>query len=97
MEIVCHTQINELMHDRFNFHKSLSLYNICPENFQVNNQTILHFVNLWSNKFPVNISYPITVNKIDGYIDERISPTSLRYIISRDNKLNNKNKKIKIS
>ena len=35
------------------------------------------FFSLWSKEAIENISYPITVNKIDGYLDARISPISL--------------------
>ena len=52
------------------------------EAVQINNQTILHFVNQWSKGVIVNFSYPITVNKIFGYIDAIISPTPGRYTIS---------------
>ena len=59
----------------------LSLYNICLETVHINNQTILHFVNLWPKGVIVNSSYPSTVNKIYGYLDAIISPTSVSYII----------------
>ena len=44
----------------------------------------LTLANLWSKGGPVDISDPITVNQIDGYLDARISPTYVRCIISRD-------------
>ena len=44
---------------------------------------ILDFVHLWSKEVPVNISYPSTVNQIYGCLDTRISPNSVRYIITR--------------
>ena len=46
-------------------------------------------------KLPVNISYPITVNKIDGYLDARIIPAYVIYIISIKKLLNNKKMKTK--
>ena len=48
MEIFCDTQINEIMHNRVYFYKSLSLYNGFIETYRINNQKILYFVNLWS-------------------------------------------------
>ena len=39
------------------------------------NQTILHFVNILFKVVPLNISYPSTVNQIDGYLDASISLT----------------------
>ena len=83
MDIFCDTKINELVHERFYVYNSLSLYNGCLETVHIDNQIMLHFVNIWSKKVIVNISYPSTVNKIDGYLDSRISPTSVKYIISR--------------
>ena len=41
-------------------------------------------------KVPINIIYPITVNNIDGNLDARIIPTSIRYIVSRDDTFNKK-------
>ena len=41
-------------------------------------------INLWSKVFPLNISYPSTFNQIGGYLDTRISPTYLKYILSQD-------------
>ena len=38
--------------------------------------------NLWSKEVIVNVSYPITVNKIDGYMYAIILLKSVRYIIS---------------
>ena len=80
----------------FYVNNSLSVYNGFLEIFHINNQTILHFINIWSKEVPVNISYPSTVNKIDGYLDASISPTYIRYIISREKKLNSKKKKTKM-
>ena len=54
---------------------------------------ILDFVHLWSKEVPVNISYPSTINNIDEYLDARISPTPVGYIISRYKKLDNKKNK----
>ena len=53
----------------------------------INNQIIIHFINLWSKEVPVNVSYPITVHQIDGYLDARISPSYLRYIITREKQI----------
>ena len=93
MDIVCDTQTNDLLHDRFICSKLFLLYNGCLKTVQINNQAILQFVNIWSKKVPVNISYPSTVNKVDRYLEVRISPTSVRYNLSRDKQLNNKNNK----
>ena len=79
----------------FYVHRSFSLYKGCPETFQINNETILHFVNLWSKKVPVNIRYPSTINQISVYTDASISPKYVGYIISIYKQLKNKNKKIK--
>ena len=65
----------------FYVYKTLSLYNGCFETVHINNQIILHFVNLWSKEVIENISYPSTVNQIDGYMDARIIPTPVRYTI----------------
>ena len=62
----------------FYVYKSLSLYNSCLKTFHINNQTRLHFVNIWSKEVIENISYLINVNKIDGYLDASIIPTSVR-------------------
>ena len=75
-------------------YKSLSFYSECLETVHINNQRILRFVNILSKEVPLNISYPSTVNQIYGYLDTRISPTSVGNIISRDKKLNNKNNTI---
>ena len=64
----------------FYVYNPLSSYNECLETLHVNNQTILHFVNLWSKEAIENISYQIKVNQIDGYPDASISPTPVRYI-----------------
>ena len=61
----------------------LSLYNICLETVHINNQTILHFFSPWSKEAIEIISYPSTVNQHGGYMFASISPTSVRYIISR--------------
>ena len=37
---------------------------------------MLHFVNIWSKEAIENISHPNTVNKMDVYLDAKISPTS---------------------
>ena len=67
----------------FYVYKSLALYNGFLETVHINNQRILHFVNIWSKEVIVNVSYPRTVNQIYGYMDAIISPTLVRYIISR--------------
>ena len=58
-----------------------SLHIGCLETVHINNQTKLHSVGLWSKEVPVNISYPIIVDPIDGYFDASISPSSVIYII----------------
>ena len=63
----------------------------------MNNQTIPHFFNLCPKEVIVNIIYPSTINKIGGYLDTRIIPTSVRYIIPIDKEINNKRNKINIS
>ena len=40
---------------------------------QINNKTILGFVNLCPKSVPLNTSYPSTVNKMYCYLDEMIS------------------------
>ena len=62
---------------------SVSLHIGYIETVHINNQTKLQFVNFWSNEVSSNISYPIMFNKIDGYLDGRISVSSVRYIIKR--------------
>ena len=81
----------------FYVHTELSLYNGFLEKFHINNQKILHFVNIWSKEAIENISYPSTVYQIDGYLDASIIPTSVRYIISIDKEINTKKYKINIS
>ena len=66
------------------------LYKGCLETVNINNQTIPHCFNLWSKEAIGNIIYPSIVNKIDEYMVAGISPTSVRYIISRDNIINQK-------
>ena len=60
----------------------LSLYNGCLERVHINKQTRLDFVNIWSKEVILNVSYPITVNQINGYMDSSISPTPVRHTIS---------------
>ena len=79
----------------FYVHKEFSLNIGCIETFQINIQTILYFVNLWSKELPTNISYPIDVNSIDGYVDASISPISVRYNIKRYKQTKHKKNKIK--
>ena len=78
------------MYDNVYVYTQLSLYNGCIEKVHINNQKILQFFNIWSKGGNVNISYPSTINKIDGYLDLRTSPTSVRYIISTEKVINNK-------
>ena len=58
-------------------HKLFSLYSVCLKIVQINNQKIPHFVHIWYKEVPVNIMYPSTVNKIDEYLGESISPTPI--------------------
>ena len=41
-------------------------------------------------KVPINISYTIIVHAIDGYLDSRISPSYVIYIITREKQLSKK-------
>ena len=61
---------------------SLSLYYGLIEIDYINNKTIVCFFNLWSKKVIENISDPSTVHQIDIFLDARIIPTSVVYIIS---------------
>ena len=58
----------------------------------INNQTILHFVNLWCKEIPINISFPSIVNQIVSYLDERVRPSSVICIITRYKPTKYKNK-----
>ena len=71
----------------FYVHNSFLLYNGCLETAQINNKKIFHFVDIWSKEVPNNISYPSTVNKIDGYLDASIIPIYVRCIIERDKQI----------
>ena len=75
----------------FYFHRWFSINIGFLETFHINNQIIPHFVNLWSKELPVNISYPIIFNQIDGYLDARIIHSYVIYIITRDNQNQYKN------
>ena len=66
----------------FYSHKSFSLNIECLETVYINNQTIPHFVNLWSKKVPVNISCPSIFDQVDCYLDVRISPSFVRYTLT---------------
>ena len=59
----------------FYVHRSFSLYKGCPETFQINNETILHFVDILSKEFSLNTSHPNTTNQTNGCLDASISPT----------------------
>ena len=65
----------------FYVYNSVPLHNGFIETLYINNKTIPHFVNIWSKEAIENISYPSSVNKIDGYLYSRISPTPVRYMI----------------
>ena len=82
MDIVCGTEINKHMYDRVLFHKYFSLNIGCIETVQINNQTIIHFVNLFSREVSIDVSYPIIVNPIYGYLNASISPSSVSYIFT---------------
>ena len=56
---------------------SVSLHMGYIETVHINNQTKLHFMNLWSIEVPVHNSYPRMCNNIDCYLDARISPSSV--------------------
>ena len=62
--------------------RSFSLRIGCLENVQINNQTILHFFDFWSKALPVNISYPMFFNPIDGCLDASIGPSYVIYIVT---------------
>ena len=68
----------------FYVHGPFPLHIGCLETVQMNNQAIIYFNNLWSKEVPINISYPITFNSIDGYLGAIISPDSVIYIITRN-------------
>ena len=61
------------------------------ETVQINSQTIIHIVNIWSKEVPVNIIYPSIVNKIGGYLYARFSTSSVICIIkSQERKIQHK-------
>ena len=78
----------------FYVNKSFSLNIGCIETVQINNQSILHFANLWSKLVPTNIIYRSIVNSLDDYLDLKASTSSIRYIIRRDKQIKYKNKKL---
>ena len=63
-------------------HKQFTLHIGCLDTGQINNQTIIHFVNLWSKVVPINSIYQSIINPIDVYLDAHIGPNSIRYIIT---------------
>ena len=67
----------------FYVYKKFSLHIGFLEAIMINNQTILHFLNLWSKGVPINISYPSILNTIDVYLDARISPSYVIYMIKK--------------
>ena len=73
----------------FYVYKSLSINNRFLETVNINNQTILNFVNLWSKKSSVNILFPSTIGQLDGYPDASVSLTYVSYNTSRDKQSNN--------
>ena len=86
IDIVCDTQMNDHMHDRlicsdFSFITHVSLHIGYIETVHINNQTILHFNNLWSKEVPFNIGYVIMFNNIDGYLYAIISPLTYPYYL----------------
>ena len=76
-------------------HREFSLNIWFIETCEINIQTILYFVNLWSKELPTDISYPIDVNNIDGCMDASIIPSYVRYNIKRDKQTKHKKNKIK--
>ena len=78
------------------FHKSFYLYNGFLEAVYIHYQKIIHFFHICSKEVPVNISFLGTVNKTDGYLDEEISPTSLKYIVTRYKKISYGNQRVTI-
>ena len=81
MDIVCDTHIDELIHDRVLCLQLIIIIQRITWKIHINNKTILHSFNLWSKEVPVNISYPSTINQIDRYVYEIISPVFSRYIM----------------
>ena len=79
------------MHDR-DLLSSISINSVFLETFLINDQKIFHFVKFIVQKVPSNISYPVLVNKIDGYLDAEIGPNYVRYITTRDKLMQYKNK-----
>ena len=77
----------------FYVNKSLSLYIRWIETVHISNKIIHPFLNLWSKEVIGDIIYPITVNKIDRYLDTITSHTSISYIISRDKEINERERK----
>ena len=65
----------------FYIYKYLSLYNGCLETVHINNQAILHFINLWPKEVVENISYPSNLDQTYGYMDVSMIPTYVSYII----------------
>ena len=62
MEIVCDTQINELIHNGFYVYNKLLLYNILSERAHIKNQITLHVFNLCPKEDIINMSDPKTDN-----------------------------------
>ena len=83
MLIVCDTQINDHMRDRVLCSQVVLLIQCMPLKIQINNQSIFHFLNIWSKEVPINISHPGNVSQIYGCLYESISYTPIRYIITR--------------
>ena len=71
-------------------HNSFSLHIGFLETVSINNQKILRFVHFCSKGVPVNISYPIIVDPIDGYLDTWIISSQLIYIITNYKPMNYK-------
>ena len=77
------TKLKSTFMIEFYVQKSFSLNIGYLENLQINNKT-LQFVNLLSKEVPINISYPIIVNRINGNLDAWLGPSYVRYIFTRE-------------
>ena len=88
MEIVSDKKINEHIDDRVVCSKIIFIRFGCLETVHINNQTIIQFVNLCPKSVPDNISFTSIINQINGYLDTRISTSSIRYIIKIDKRIN---------
>ena len=89
IEIFCYTQINDLMHDRvfftISFHHTT---NALKHSRSINKRYLVLLIYDTNMSLYIYLLYKHCQN-IYEYLDARISPTSVRYIISSGNQLNN--------